>query len=90
MKVEVTKKVVLEPKTISIYLKVSVHFFCQVLDGDEILKEHDGYVPDFMPGDHYGDYVDLHIDLETGKVLNWRSPDELKEYLATFLSEKQQ
>lgn len=42
-------------------------------DGDEMLKEpYDGYVPAFMPGQHYGDYVELQIDVETGKILNWR------------------
>lgn len=40
-------------------------------DGKELF-EHDGYVPDFMPGDHFGDYIELEIDSKTGKILNWR------------------
>lgn len=35
---------------------------------------YEGYVPDFMPGDHGGDYVELSIDIETGKILNWKKP----------------
>ena len=37
-------------------------------------KVYDGYVPKFMPGEHYGDYVILDIDVETGKILNWMPP----------------
>ena len=40
----------------------------------KVLKNHDGYVPDFMPGQHYGDYVELTIDTETGQILNWKKP----------------
>jgi hypothetical protein len=39
-----------------------------------VVVSHDGYVPNIMPGKHYGDYVQLDIDLETGKILNWRVP----------------
>lgn len=43
--------------------------------GNEI-AEGDGYVPDFMPGDHYGDYIMLDIDVETGKILDWTAPTD--------------
>lgn len=33
--------------------------------------EYDGYVPDFFPGQHFGDYVVLNIDTKTGQILNW-------------------
>jgi hypothetical protein len=36
------------------------------------LSSYDGYVPSFMPGEHYGDYVMLDIDPYTGKILNWK------------------
>lgn len=42
-------------------------------DEGEIVYEHDGYVPDFMPDEHYGDYVIIDIDLKTGKILNWNA-----------------
>jgi hypothetical protein len=35
---------------------------------------YDGYVPDWFPGKHYGDYVELEIDADTGKILNWKKP----------------
>lgn len=39
--------------------------------GTEVFS-HDGYVPYFMPGEHYGDYIRLEIDLKSGKILNWK------------------
>jgi hypothetical protein len=44
-------------------------------DGGTVFAK-DGYVPDFMPGDHYGDYVMLDIDVTTGKILNWTPPSD--------------
>jgi hypothetical protein len=32
---------------------------------------YSGYVPDWMPGQHFGDYVELEVDPETGQILNW-------------------
>lgn len=40
-------------------------------DNGTVIHENDGYVPDFMPGQHFGDYVMLDIDVKTGKILNW-------------------
>jgi hypothetical protein len=37
---------------------------------------YDGYVPKWMPGEHYGDYVELNIDAATGKILNWTPPTQ--------------
>ena len=70
----------MKAKTISISAKCSDLFYANILDekGNSI-KEYDGYVPDFFPDKHYGDYVMLKIDIETGKILNWKAPtqDEL-------------
>ncbi|QXI02984.1 hypothetical protein HV782_013730 [Pseudomonas monsensis] len=41
--------------------------------GEEV-GVYTGYVPDFFPGEHYGDYLILHIDLETGQIKNWKKP----------------
>ena len=41
--------------------------------GDEVAA-YTGYVPDFFPGEHYGDYLMLSIDLETGQIKNWKKP----------------
>lgn len=47
-------------------------------DGTYFLKEEDetirlikeDYVPNIMPGEHFGDYIILNVD-ETGKITNW-------------------
>lgn len=48
-----------------------------------ILKEHDGYVPEIMPGEHYGDYIEIDIDINTGVILNWKKPSAtaLKKFI---------
>lgn len=37
-------------------------------------ESYNGYVPEWMPGQHYGDYVELTIDAKTGKIENWMFP----------------
>ena len=63
------------PATIAISAKCSDCFGATFSDaeGNEVAG-YDGYVPKFFPGDHFGDYVELHIDLKTGKILNWEAP----------------
>ena len=41
-----------------------------------VVAEHNGYVPALMPGEHYGDYICLEIDLKTGTILNWKRPSK--------------
>lgn len=57
---------------VKINAKCSDLCFTSVIDdqGNEIVQ-HDGYVPDFMPDEHYNDYIILEIDVKTGKILNW-------------------
>ena len=58
---------------ISICAKCSDLFWMRAVDEHgALLIEHEGYVPGFMPGEHYGDYVELDIDPKTGQILNWR------------------
>lgn len=59
-----------KPITISISAKCSDLFSASLDDG----RSYDGYVPDFFPGEHYGDYVTLNIELATGRILNWKAP----------------
>lgn len=65
-----------EAKTLKIYSKITDRFCAELVgkDGEQIFDQEDGYVPGFMPGDHYGDYLILDIDLDTGKILNWKPP----------------
>lgn len=77
MKIGIKKTVEVEAKTLCLHMKVRDEF-CAVLkdqDGDS-LKNYEGYVPNFMPGNHYGDYLILDIDIETGKILNWKPPTQ--------------
>ena len=68
-------------------LKVVDRCTLQLLIDGKLVAEHDDYVPDFMPEEHYGDYVELDIDIDTGQILNWKVPTqkELKSQLDTWL-----
>ena len=76
MEINQQKTVKVNAKTLRIHCKVSDRFTYSIDDaqGEEIHRQEDGYVPDFMPGKHYGDYVILDIDLDTGMVTNWMKP----------------
>jgi hypothetical protein len=64
-----------ELKVLHINAKCSDFCYAELKDENgHIVATHDGYVPGFMPGKHYGDYVQLDIDIETGKLLNWKKP----------------
>ena len=74
MKITINDKEV-EVSSISINAKCSDMCFSELKDANgRTVADHDGYVPALMPGEHYGDYVQLDIDLETGKILNWKKP----------------
>ena len=47
-------------------------------EGD-IYREYSGYVPSFMPGEHYGDYIMLDINPYTGQILNWKPWKQAKK-----------
>jgi hypothetical protein len=68
------KEVQVQAKTLSIHMKVCDQFSAQLLDqdGGVIHDQEDGYVPGFMPGEHYGDYLILEIDIDSGQVKNWK------------------
>ena len=74
MEINQLKQVKVNAKTIKLHLKVSDRFSYSIEDaqGAELYVQDVGYVPNFMPGEHYGDYVILDIDLDTGVVTNWK------------------
>ena len=75
MKINQMKKVQVDIKTVQVHVKVcdsgSYAFYDQ--DGAEVASIDD-YVPSFFPGQHYGDYLILNIDIDTGKITNWNQP----------------
>lgn len=73
MKVTIADKTV-EVNRIHITAKCSDLCFAVLKNNETVVAEHNGYVPALMPEEHYGDYVDIEIDLETGKILNWKRP----------------
>jgi hypothetical protein len=76
MKIDKQKTVQVEAKELRIYMKVRDTFSADLCDadGETIHRQEDGYVPGFMPDDHYGDYLILNIDIDTGQVVNWTPP----------------
>ena len=85
-KINMKKTVSVEAKTLKIHCKVTDRFCASILDqdGKEIFDQEDGYVPDFMPGQHYGDYIVLDIDLDSGQVVNWSTPsaEQVQEWMS--------
>ena len=85
MNISQTKTVPVQAKTLQIHIKVRDQFTASILDdeGNELGGQDNGYVPGFMPGQHYGDYIILDIDLDTGHVTNWKTPDAkaIEEFL---------
>jgi len=73
-------------KTIHISAKSSDMFSAFMRNDGKIVGEYDGYVPAWFPNkgeNHFGDYVNLEIDIETGKILNWKKPSN-KDLQETF------
>lgn len=60
-------------RIISISAKCSDLFSaCLKENGD--IKNYTGYVPDFFPSEHWGDYIIFDIDIDSGKIVNWKKP----------------
>lgn len=65
-------------KTIlSICAKCSDMFSSTLSLPDGTTYDYEGYVPNFFPDDHWGDYIMLDIDINTGQILNWKIPTEV-------------
>ena len=88
MQINQFKKVKVNAKILSIYTKVTDRFQYEILeeDGSVIYSQEDGYVPAIMPGTHYGDYIILEIDLDTGVIVNWKKPSA--EQIENLLKEE--
>jgi len=89
MEIGQTKVVNVQAKELRLHLKVSDMFTAYIHDesGAELGGQDDGYVPDFMPEKHYGDYVILNIDIDTGQITNWKTPT--LEQIEAFIQQSQ-
>lgn len=68
-------------------LKVCDCFACDIFDKDKnVIGQYEGYVPSFFPEVHYGDYVELKIDLATGLIVNWPTDIDTMEF-ASLITE---
>lgn len=77
---EIPKKIIetVKVKSVRVHAKVCDSGIYDLRDElGKTMASREDYVPSFFPGDHYGDYIDLDIDLESGKILNWKMPDPL-------------
>lgn len=82
----IEKKVKVKSVFITAKVRDTASYDFKSEEGQTIIDKDDIYVPDFFPGNHYGDYLELDIDLSTGQILNWKAPTEheikeLFEYL---------
>ena len=89
MEINKTEIVKVNVKTLKIHLKVSDQFTASLESstGTVLHQQDDGYVPSFMPGQHYGDYVILDIDIDTGMITNWKKPTP--EDIESWISEEE-
>ena len=75
MQINQQKTVQIDVTEFQLHIKVCDRFAGDLRDAQgDTVAEYEGYVPDFFPGDHYGDYLILNIDLETGQIKNWKKP----------------
>lgn len=78
MHVDAAKEDVKPLRKLTISAKCS-DMFSAILyeDNKQVGNEYSDYVPNWFPNpqaDHFGDYVELQIDIDTGQILNWRKP----------------
>ncbi len=74
LKAEQSKKL-----TLSITAKCSDMFLATLHNNGHYKGEYSGYVPAWFPNSnvsHFGDYVELRIDVATGQILNWKKPSD--------------
>lgn len=73
MEIDMQETVKTNAKTLKIYCKVRDCFDASLVsESGKELKDYSGYVPSIMPGQHYGDYLILDIDIDTGVITNWK------------------
>ena len=75
MEIGIKKTVNINVKKLSLQIKVTDRFYADLIDEQgEVVGNIEHDVPNFFPGDHYGEYLYLDIDIETGQITNWNKP----------------
>lgn len=74
MIVHVNEKKEVDIDVIEVYVKCTDRFcgFLRDSNGAIVIDYEDTYVPDFFPGNHNNEYLQLCIELKTGQILNWK------------------
>ena len=87
MEINALKTVKVDVKTFKLHIKVRDGFEGHLVDQDgATVKDYEGYVPEFFPGQPYGDYLFLDIDIDSGQITNWTAPTA--EQLENFINQK--
>lgn len=70
MEINSVQTVKVNAKTLKIHCKVCDTFSAELISatGTRIANQDQDYVPSFMPGQHYGDYLILDVDIDTGNL----------------------
>jgi hypothetical protein len=61
-------------RIIDICAKCPDAFCANLVIDDQCKGGYKGDVPNFFPGQHYGEYILLKIDVDTGNIVNWKKP----------------
>lgn len=72
-------------RPMSISRKVRDECHLELIQEDGYIDSYRGYVPDFFPSEHWGDYIILQITAE-GKIKGWH-PTDKQIYEALLLSQ---
>ena len=65
-------------RILKICVKCSDMFTARLEEDKKETADYSGYVPSFFPEEHYGDYVELDIDIDTGMIINWKKPTKVE------------
>lgn len=63
-------------KTIKISAKCRDAFTMDLINDNKEVFSYLGYVPNKLIPGKYGDSIDLEIDVESGKIINWTKPTQ--------------
>lgn len=76
MEIDAVKTVKVDARTIKVHAIVRDGASYTLCDqhGAEICDRDEVYVPGFFPETGGGDYLYLEIEIDTGRILNWKPP----------------